>query len=171
MDIIEAIYKAREGGRGYGALQKGKVITKGMKIPKSKNWLKDQLRINRIHAKIADARSDFQNKLSAKLIRVETLAVKNMSKSAKETTEQPGRKVKQKSGLNKSILDTSWSEFIRQLAYKVVWYGREIIGIDRWYPSSKRCSSCGFILKDLSLKTRSWSCPECGVHHDPGTAR
>lgn len=138
----------------------------------SKNRAKAKLKVARIHAKIADTRRDFTHKLSTRLIRenqtisLETLAVKNMSRSAKGTTGQPGRKVRQKSGLNKSILDASWSEFIRQLEYKAAWYGREIIGIDRWYPSSKRCSSCGFILKDLSLKTRSWSCPECGIHHD-----
>ena len=153
-------------------IPRGKAIPKGVRIPKSKNWLKDQLRINRVHAKIADSRRDFQHKLSTKLIRenqtisVETLAVKNMSKSAKGTINKPGRMVKQKSGLNKSILDASWSEFIRQLQYKALWYGREIIGINRWYPSSKRCNSCGFVLKELPLKIRSWSCPECGVHHD-----
>jgi len=161
-----------EAAKLAAGIPKGKAIPKGVRIPKSKNWLKDQQRINRVHAKIADARRDFQHKLSTRLIRenqtisVETLAVKNMSRSARGTTEKPGRKVKQKSGLNKSILDASWSEFIRQLEYKAAWYGREIIGIDRWYPSSKRCSACGFILKDLPLKTRSWSCPECGVHHD-----
>ena len=138
----------------------------------SKNRAKAKLKVARIHAKIADTRRDFTHKLSTRLIRenqtisVETLAVKNMSRSAKGTTEKPGKKVKQKSGLNKSILDASWSEFIRQLEYKAAWYGREIIGIDRWYPSSKRCSACGFVLKDLPLKTRSWSCPECGAHHD-----
>ena len=161
-----------ETAKQAAGIPKGKAIPKGVRIPKSKNWLKDQQRINRVHAKIADARRDFQHKLSTRLIRenqtisVETLAVKNMSRSAKGTTEKPGKKVKQKSGLNKSILDASWSEFIRQLEYKALWYGREIIGIDRWYPSSKRCSACGFVLKDLPLKTRSWSCPECGAHHD-----
>ena len=161
-----------ETAKQAAGIPKGKAIPKGVRIPKSKNWLKDQQRINRVHAKIADARRDFQHKLSTRLIRenqtisVETLAVKNMSRSAKGTTEKPGKKVKQKSGLNKSILDASWSEFIRQLEYKAAWYGREIIGIDRWYPSSKRCSACGFVLKDLPLKTRSWSCPECGAHHD-----
>ncbi|MDD2500253.1 MAG: RNA-guided endonuclease TnpB family protein [Geobacter sp.] len=161
-----------DAAKSAAGIPKGKAIPQGTKIPKSKNWLRDQLRINRVHAKIADARRDFQHKLSTRLIRenqtisVETLTVKNMSRSAKGTEAKPGAKVKQKSGLNKSILDASWSEFIRQLEYKAAWYGREIIGIDRWYPSSKRCSSCGFILKDLSLKTRSWSCPECGTHHD-----
>ena len=153
-------------------VQKGKAIPKGTKIPKSKNWLKNQLKINRLHAKIADSRRDFQHKLSTKLIRenqaisVETLSVKNMSRSTKGTIEKPGRKVKQKAGLNKSILDASWSEFIRQLEYKAAWYGRQIIGIDRWYPSSKRCGGCGFVLKELPLNVRHWTCPECGVNHD-----
>lgn len=161
-----------EAAKVKAGIPKGKAIPKGTKISKSKNWLKDQIRINRIHAKIADARRDFQHKLSTKLIRenqtisIETLAVKNMSRSAKGTEDKPGKQVRKKSGLNKSILDASWSEFIRQLEYKAAWYGRTIIGIDRWYPSSKRCSSCGFVLKELPLKTRSWSCPECGVHHD-----
>jgi putative transposase len=161
-----------ETAKTRAGIPKGKAIPKGVKIPKSKNWLKDQLRINRVHAKIADARRDFQHKLSTRLIRenqtisIETLAVKNMSRSAKGTEDKPGRKVKQKSGLNKSIIDASWSEFIRQLQYKALWYGREVIGIDRWYPSSKRCHSCGFVLKELPLKIRSWSCPECGTNHD-----
>jgi len=161
-----------ESAKLRAGIPKGKAIPRGTRIPKSRNWLKDQHRINRLHAKIADSRNDFQHKLSTRLIRenqtisIETLSVKTMSRSAKGTTEHPGRKVRQKSGLNKSLLDASWSEFVRQLEYKAAWYGREVIGIDRWYPSSKRCSSCGHILKALPLRTRSWSCPECGTHHD-----
>lgn len=138
----------------------------------SKNRAKAKTKVARIHAKIADARKDFLHKLSTRLIRenqtisLETLAVKNMSKSAKGTIEAPGRRVKQKSGLNKSILDAGWSEFVRQLQYKALWYGREIIGIDRWYPSSKRCSDCGYVLQAMKLSTREWVCPSCGVHHD-----
>ena len=153
-------------------IPKGKAIPKGTKIERTKNYRKVQLRIAKVHAKITDSRRDFQHKLSTKLIRenqtisVETLAVKNMSASAKGTTEAPGRKVKQKSGLNKSILDASWSEFVRQLEYKALWYGRTLIGIDRWYPSSKRCSDCGFTMKSMPLKIREWVCPECGVIHD-----
>ena len=145
---------------------------KGTRIERSQNFRKVQRKIARVHARITDSRRDFQHKLSTKLIRenqtisVETLAVKNMIKSAKGASEAPGRKVKQKSGLNKSILDSSWSEFIRQLEYKALWYGRTLIGIDRWYPSSKRCSECGFTMNKMPLSVREWVCPECGVIHD-----
>jgi putative transposase len=59
-----------------------------------------------------------------------------------------------------------WSEFVSQLAYKAEWYGRTVVKIDRWYPSSKRCFDCGHILDSLSLDVRHWTCPECGVAHD-----
>lgn len=138
----------------------------------SKNRAKARLKVARIHARIADARRDFLHKLSTKLIRenqtisIETLAVKNMSRSSRGTATNPGKRVRQKSGLNKSILDSGWSEFVRQLTYKATWYGRNLIGIDRWYPSSKRCSDCGFVLQKLDLSTREWTCPSCGVTHD-----
>jgi putative transposase len=153
-------------------IPKGKAIPKGAKIERSQNFRKVQRKIARVHARIADSRRDFQHKLSTKLIRenqtisVETLAVQNMSKSAKGTAEAQGRSVKQKSGLNRSILDASWSEFIRMLEYKAHWYGRTLVGIDRWYPSSKRCSQCGFIMQKLPLSIRAWDCPECGAKHD-----
>lgn len=138
----------------------------------SKNRARAKLKVARIHAKIADARKDFLHKLSTRLIRenqtisLETLAVKNMSKSAKGTIEAPGKRVRQKSGLNKSILDAGWSEFVRQLQYKALWYRREIIGINRWYPSSKRCSDCGYVVQTMKLFIREWTCPSCGSHHD-----
>ena len=150
----------------------GKAIPKGTRIERSQNYHEVQRKIAKVHARITDSRRDFQHKLSTRLIRenqtisVETLAVKNMSKSTKGTVETPGRKVKQKSGLNRSILDASWSEFVRQLEYKAKWYGRTLIGIDRWYPSSKRCNDCGFTMKALPLSIREWTCPECGVIHD-----
>lgn len=137
----------------------------------SRNRAKARIKVARIHAKIVDARKDFLHKLSTRLIRenqtisIETLAVKNMSKAAKGTIQNPGKQVRQKSGLNKSILDAGWSEFVRQLQYKALWYGREI-GIDRWYPSSKRCSDCGYVLQTIKLSTREWVCPSCGVTHD-----
>jgi putative transposase len=68
--------------------------------------------------------------------------------------------------LSKSIADASWSEFVRQLEYKARWYGRELAGIDKWYPSSKRCSACGFVMDKLPLSVRSWSCPDCKAEHD-----
>lgn len=126
----------------------------------SKRRAKARLKVARLHAKIADTRQDFLHKLSTRLIRenqtiaVETLAVKNMQKNH---------------CLAKSIADASWSEFIRQLEYKAHWYGRTLIGIDRWYPSSKRCFDCGYIMPKLPLDVRKWICPECGVIHDRDT--
>ena len=123
----------------------------------SANHRKAKLRVARIHARIADSRKDFLHKLSTKLINenqviaVETLAVSNMQKNH---------------NLAKSISDASWAEFVRQLEYKSLWYGRKLVGIDRWYPSSKRCSDCGHTVKSLPLSVREWTCPECGAVHD-----
>ncbi|MGL5059911.1 MAG: zinc ribbon domain-containing protein, partial [Microcoleus sp.] len=60
----------------------------------------------------------------------------------------------------------SWGELVRQLEYKCDWYGRTLIKIDRWFPSSKRCFECGYILEKLPLNVREWECPNCGAHHD-----
>jgi putative transposase len=123
----------------------------------SNNRAKARKNVARLHAKIADTRRDFLHKLSTRLIRenqaiaVETLSVKNMQKNRH---------------LSKSISDASWSEFLRQLEYKALWYGRDLIGIDRWYPSSKRCSNCGHVETSMPLSKRHWTCPECGTNHD-----
>lgn len=161
-----------EAAKIGAGIPKGKPIPKGTRIERSQNFRKDHKKIAHVHAKIADSRRDFQHKLSTRLIRenqtisVETLAVKNMSRTAQGTTEAPGRNVRQKSGLNRSILDASWSEFIRMLEYKARWHVRTLIGIDRWYPSSKRCSECGYVMSKLPLSVRTWSCPGCGSNHD-----
>ena len=62
--------------------------------------------------------------------------------------------------------DANWGEIVRQLEYKAEWYGRELIKIDRYFPSSKRCSSCGYVVEKLPLNIREWDCPKCGSHHD-----
>jgi putative transposase len=67
---------------------------------------------------------------------------------------------------SKAIADASWSEFIRQLAYKANWYGRTIVMIDRWYPSSQTCSQCNSRNKSLRINDRFWTCAQCGTHHD-----
>lgn len=123
----------------------------------SKNRTKARLKVARLAAKVSDTRKDFLHKLSTRLIRenqtiaVETLAVKNMVRNRH---------------LSKSISDAGWSEFVRQLTYKAQWYGRNLVGIDKWYPSSKRCSDCGFVLTKIPLSVRKWACPECGANHD-----
>jgi putative transposase len=125
----------------------------------SKNREKARRTVARIHARIADRRTDFLHKLSTRIIRenqticIESLAVKAMGKHPT---------------LAKAIYDVGWGEFIRLLTYKAAWYGRTLIPIDRWEPSSKRCSSCGEVVASLPLDVRSWACPNptCGVSHD-----
>lgn len=68
--------------------------------------------------------------------------------------------------LSQKIMDAGWGEFRRQLGYKTGWYGSKLMVVDRWYPSSKRCSDCGFILERLAFSVREWACPSCGVVHD-----
>ncbi len=123
----------------------------------SKNRAKARHKVAKIHAKIADRRRDYQHKLSTQIIRenqivcVESLQVKNMV---------------QNHSLAKAISDVGWGEFVRQLEYKAKWYGRTLVRIDKFYPSSKRCFDCGHVLDTLSLDVRVWTCPECGVIHD-----
>lgn len=123
----------------------------------SNNRNKARLKVARLHAKISDIRKDFNHKLSTKLVRenqtlyVESLAVKDMMKNRK---------------LSKAISDVGWGQFLTFLSYKSEWYGRELVGINRWFPSSKRCSHCGHTLDELKLNVRRWDCPECGTSHD-----
>ena len=122
----------------------------------SKNREKCRVKVAKQHEKIANQRKDFLHKLSTRIIRenqtivLEDLRVKNMMSNHK---------------LAKSIADVSWSEFVRQLEYKADWYGREIIKIDTWYPSSQICSNCGHKDGKKALFIREWTCPVCGVHH------
>ncbi|NES18766.1 MAG: IS200/IS605 family element transposase accessory protein TnpB [Symploca sp. SIO3E6] len=134
-------------------------LQKGLsrKVKGSRNREKARRKVASIHAQIVDARTDFLHKLTTQLIRdnqvivVEDLAVKNMVKNHK---------------LASSISDASWSELVRQLEYKSEWYGRELVKIDRWFPSSKRCSNCGHIVEKMPLEIRQWECPECSAEHD-----
>src|ERR1051326_4426936 len=126
----------------------------------SKNREKARCKVARLHARIADRRRDFQHKLTTRLIRdnqticVESLAVKQML---------------QHPTLSKAIADVGWGEILRQLEYKASWYGRRLIKIERWYPSSKTCSACGFVVETLALDEREWTCPQCGARHDRDT--
>jgi len=68
--------------------------------------------------------------------------------------------------LARAISDANWGEIVRQLGYKAGWYGRELIKIDRYFPSSKGCSNCGYLVEKLPLNIREWNCPKCCSHHD-----
>lgn len=123
----------------------------------SKNRARARLKVARLHAKIADCRLDALHKATRKLINenqvvcVESLKVKNMIRNP---------------SLSKAIADASWSEFLRQLRYKGEWVGRFVVAIDQFFPSSKRCSCCGYTMQKMPLDVRKWHCPECGADHD-----
>ncbi len=123
----------------------------------SANRAKMRLKVAKRHATVSDARRDFLHKASTELVRkhdvivIEDLAVKNMMRNRR---------------LSKAIHRTGWFEFRRQLEYKAERAGRTLVVIDRFYPSSKTCSSCGHLLAGLSLGTRHWTCPTCGTRHD-----
>ena len=125
-----------------------------------KNREKARRKVARIHACIADRRRDFLHKLTTRLIHenqvvcVESLSVKNMM---------------QNHCLAKAIAAVGWGELVRQLQYKADWYGRAVVAIDKFYPSSKRCHACGHILDSLDLDVRQWTCPACGTVHDRDT--
>jgi len=123
----------------------------------SQNREKARIKVAKIHLKISDSRKDFLHKLTTQLVRenqtiaVESLAVKNLVKNHQ---------------LALAISDSGWSELIRQLDYKCRWYGRKLVAINRWFPSSNRCSSCGQIVDKMPLNIREWTCPSCGCNHD-----
>jgi putative transposase len=123
----------------------------------SANRTKARLRVARVHARIADRRRDHLHKLSTRIIRenqtviIEDLSVCNMVRNHT---------------LARAISDASWAEFRAMLEYKADWYGRTVVAIDRFYPSSKTCSGCGHLLASLPLNVREWRCPACGVLHD-----
>ncbi len=124
---------------------------------KSKRIEKLRVKLARVHQRIKDVRQNHLHQTTKKLIDenqviyLETLAVKNMMKNH---------------CLAGAIADCSWFELTRQLEYKAAWYGRTVVKIDRFFPSSKTCSNCFFIKQDMKLSDREWVCPECGVKHD-----
>ncbi|MFW6723810.1 RNA-guided endonuclease InsQ/TnpB family protein [Streptomyces sp. MAR4 CNY-716] len=122
----------------------------------SANRKKARRRVAKVHARIADRRRDFLHKLSTRLVRenqtvvIEDLTVRNLLKNGK---------------LARAISDASWTELRSLLEYKCAWYGRELVVIDRWFPSSKLCGACGTIAAKLPLNVREWTC-DCGAVHD-----
>ncbi len=137
----------------------------------SSNWKKAKAKVQKIHTHIANARKDFLHKASCQIsqnhamIAIEDLQVRNMSKSAKGNSEQHGKQVKQKSGLNRSILDQGWAEFRRQLEYKADWNGGFVIAVPPQY-TSQTCPCCGHVSKDNRQTQAKFECVECGFEEN-----
>ncbi len=133
----------------------------------SENWKKQKKKISRLHHTIANVRSDFLHKLSTETCKnhakvyVERLNIKGMSTSARGSIEEPGRNIRAKAGLNKSILDQGWFEFRRQLGYKLFWKGGELVEVDYRY-TSQRCSGCGHTAKKNRPSQAVFRCLACG---------
>lgn len=130
---------------------------KGIPLSEAKNYQKQKRKVARLHEKVMNQRTDFLNKLSTEIIKnhdiicIEDLNVKGMLRNHK---------------LARSISDVSWSSFVAKLQYKADWYGREIIKVDTWFPSSQICSECGHKDGKKPLDIREWTCPICHTHHD-----
>jgi len=133
----------------------------------SSNWKKQKARVAKIHSHIANQRKDFLHKHSTELsknhaaIVVEDLKVGNMSRSAKGTIDEPGKRVAAKSGLNKSILDQGWGMFINQLEYKLAWQQGTLIKVDP-KNTSRCCPACGHTSADNRKTQANFECVECG---------
>lgn len=132
----------------------------------SKNWQKLNTKIAKLYYRIANIRKDHLHKISSTIsknhavVYVEDLQIENMSKSARGTAEQPGKNVKQKSGLNRAILDQSWYEFRRQLDYKLLWNGGYLIPVPP-QNTSRCCPACEHTSKDNRLTQADFKCVEC----------
>ncbi len=128
------------------------ILSTGEKIAAPNTFRKNEAKLAKLQRRLAKKQKGSTRLVNEnQVIAVETLAVSNLQKNR---------------CLAKSISDAGWSEFVRQLAYKAQWCGRMLVGIDRGYPSSKRCSACGHTVAKMPLSVREWVCPECGSLHD-----
>ncbi len=123
----------------------------------SANRAKAKMKVARAHRKVRNARKDFLHRTTTRLVREnDMIAIEDLNVSGMVRNRH----------LARAISDCGWGEFRRQLEYKCQRYGRRLVVIDRWYPSSKTCSACGYLLTELSLSTRTWQCLSCGTQHD-----
>ena len=137
------------------------------KVKFSASWQKQKKKIQRLHSHIANIRRDYLHKVTSEIsknhamIVIEDLKVCNISKSAKGTAERPGRNIRAKSGLNRSILDQGWYEMRRQLEYKQLWRGGQVLAIPPAY-TSQRCVCCGHTAKENRQTQSKFVCQVCG---------
>jgi putative transposase len=127
------------------------------KVRGSRNRDKAKLKLGRMHARIGSLRREGLHQLTTSIARrfhtigIEDLNVKGMLSNRR---------------LSRAIADMGFYELRRQLEYKVAWRGGQVVVVDRWYPSSKTCSCCGYRVENLTLDVRQWTCPGCGASHD-----
>src|SRR5690606_3974514 len=120
----------------------------------SANRDKARRKVARVHARITDRRRDHLHKLTTRIVREnQTIVIEDLNVSGMVRNHR----------LARSISDAAWSEMRSMLEYKAEWYGRELIAIDRWFPSSKACSSCGRLCESMPLNVRTWTCEGCGA--------
>lgn len=160
---LRPLHSFRKHEKKLAALQR----KAAKRVKFSANWRKLKARIQRLHRKIANVRNDFLHKATTSisknhaLVVIEDLKVQNMSRSASGTLDHPGKNVRVKAGLNKSILDQGWFEFRRQLAYKLAWLGGTLLLVPPQY-TSQTCSHCGCVDKSNRLSQAKFKCTACG---------
>ncbi len=141
------------------------------KVKFSANWKKAKAKVTQVHIDIGNARKDYLHKASTiisqnhAIVCIEDLQIRNMSKSSKGNVEQHGKKVAQKSGLNRSILDQGWGEFRRQLDYKLAWRGGHLIAVPP-HNTSRTCPACGHISGENRQTQAKFECVECGYENN-----
>ena len=146
------------------------------RVKGSSNYRKQKATVAKAYAKLRHFREDFQHQVSHRLIEdnqfigMENLSVRNMTRKATKRMDENGKPTRNgqsaKRVMNRSILRNGWSGFVEKLAYKAQWYGRTLVQVDRFYPSSRLCNSCGHKYDGLLLSEREWVCESCGVLHD-----
>ncbi|MBP1919646.1 IS200/IS605 family element RNA-guided endonuclease TnpB [Youngiibacter multivorans] len=130
---------------------------RGIPLSEARNYQKQRRKVARLYEKVANQRKEYLNKLNTEIVKnhdiicIEDLNVKGMMRNHK---------------LAKSISDVSWTSLVSKLQYKAAWYGKEVIRISRWFPSSQICSECGHKDGKKPLHVREWTCPVCHAHHD-----
>jgi putative transposase len=152
--------------RHHRALRKAQQ-SMSRKVKFSNNWKKERARVQKLHARIGNSRRDYLHKCSTMISKnhamvvIEDLKVKNMTKSAKGAVNRPGKNLRAKSSLNRSILDQGWSEFRRQLGYKLAWRGGWLEAVPP-HNTSRTCPSCGYVSADNRETQARFACLSCG---------
>ena len=155
--LSQEFSRQMEAAKIRAELKPGSPIPKGMHIPRSKNMQKTQHRIARLHAQIANIRADALHQLTTDLVaRFDVIAIEDLNVAGLLKNHK----------LARAIADMGFGEFRRQLEYKAAQGGKTVLVVNRWYPSSKTCSTCGHKVPKMPLRVRAWTCPQCQTHHD-----